>query len=116
MGGAGKDRQYGGLDDLTDVFVFAVRAESVAGAERNLVFDFIRGIDDLDLKGIDARPTTAGDDAFAWTGQTAAAHAVWWKLTTEGVLVRADVNGDAAADFEVVLKGVTSFGAGDVLP
>lgn len=115
VGGAGKDRQYGGADDMSDTFVFTTRAESVAGAERDLVFDFLRGLDDLDLKGIDARPTTTGDDAFAWTGQTAGAHAVWWKLMTEGVLVRADVNGDAAADFEVVLKGATSLVAGDVL-
>jgi hypothetical protein len=115
VGGAGKDRQYGGTDDQGDAFIFTARAQRAAGAERDLVFDFMRGVDDLDLREIDARSATAGDDAFAWAGQAAAAHAVWWKATTEGILVRADVTGDASADFEVLLKGATGIGSGDVL-
>jgi Ca2+-binding RTX toxin-like protein len=115
VGGAGKDRQYGGVDNLSDHFVFTARSQSAAGANRDLVFDFTSGVDDLDLRQIDAKPATVGDDAFAWAGQTAGEYAVWWKATSDGVLVRADVTGDSTADLEVLLKGVTSLGSEDVL-
>jgi len=114
-GGTGKDRQYGGVDDQRDNFVFTSRSQSAAGPNRDLVFDFTPGLDDLDLRDIDAKPATTGDDDFAWAGQTAGAYAVWWKATSDGVLVRADVTGDAAADIEVLLKGVTSITSEDVL-
>lgn len=115
-GERGKDRIYGGTDSTGDVFVFGSRYSSAVGDNRDIIYNFSKGSDDIDLRGIDARsgsPDT--NNMFAWSGKTAAGHSVWWKATDSGVLLRADVNGDARADFELLLADVTSISSGDVL-
>jgi Ca2+-binding RTX toxin-like protein len=116
VGGANRDLYYGGIDGVRDVFVFGALSDSAVGSGRDAVHDFVSGVDDIDLTGIDARTSTTGtNDAFAFAGRTAAAHSVWWTTTSEGVLLRADATGDGVADIEVMLRGVSSLSAGDVL-
>lgn len=115
-GGLGKDQLYGGVDATGDRFVFAAPSHSKVGLNRDVVHNFSRGADHIDLRVMDANPATAGmNETFDWSGKTRDAHSVWWAASSQGVLLRGDVNGDRTADFEILLKGVASLGAWDVL-
>lgn len=113
-GGAGADSLYGGLDSDRDVFVFASASESPAGLARDTVFNFVSGIDDIDLRGIDANTGLSGDQALAFTAG-AAANAIWATASGSDTILRGDVNGDRVADFEILLSGVGKVGLGDFL-
>ena len=63
-GGGGQDILTGG--DGPDIFIFANVSDSAAGAKRDTITDFTRGIDQIDLHGIDADTKAAGDQAFHW--------------------------------------------------
>ncbi|WP_210527955.1 calcium-binding protein [Rubellimicrobium arenae] len=114
-GGAGRDRLIGGTDGKGDDFIFHATSESAVGARHDVILNFTRATDDIDLRDIDARPETSANDRFHWGDTTPGDHAVWWKATANGVLVRADVTGDARADFEVFIQGADEIGAGNVL-
>ena len=91
-----------------DVFVFASLADSgTTKATRDLIVDFVQGEDTFDLSGIDA-VTGGGDDAFTFIG-TGAFSGTAGELRAVALgpntLVSADVNGDAAADFTVLVTG-----------
>lgn len=114
-GGGGADRMYGGIDASRDVFVFQAVGDSPRGTTRDILNQFTRGIDDIDLSRLDAKTSTYGDQAFTFSGSTAAANSVWFKAYNSGVVVRADVNGDAIADLEVGVLGVSTLSAGDFI-
>jgi serralysin len=84
-GGAGNDRLIGGdgVDFLTggagnDVFVAEINATKVASKSGSIsldvVLDFAAG-DKIDLSGIDANTTLAGDQAFNFVGNAAGKNA-----------------------------------------
>jgi Ca2+-binding RTX toxin-like protein len=106
-GGAGQDTLLGGTG--VDRFDWDSLGEAGLGSGRDIVLDFTRGTDKLDLAGIDAKAGTATNDAFSFIG-TAVFGGVAGQLRFEHgndgspfTLVQGDVNGDAAADFEVQL-------------
>jgi Ca2+-binding RTX toxin-like protein len=123
-GGLGMDSVYGGADKVKDVFDFNAITESKTGTARDKVYDFITKIDKIDLGGIDANTATTktatGDQAFLFNTTTAKANSVWYaakdvdgSTATKDIIVYGDVNGDAKADFEIGLVGVTSIAATD---
>lgn len=116
-GGLGRDILFGGgLDGVRDVFVFNEIAESGRGrSARDLVFDFVSGIDDIDLSNIDANTQRMGDQAFRWSGTIPSANAVWYVTVDNHILLRADVSGDSLYDFEILLANVGSLGMADVI-
>lgn len=114
-GGSGRDRMFGGVDATRDVFVFRSTADSMPGARRDVVIQFRPGQDDLDLSAMDANTGRGGNQAFAYGGTTAAAHAVWHVKQAGGVLVKGDLNGNAVADFEIWVADVARLGAGDFI-
>ena len=123
-GGLGSDSLYGGMDKVKDIFDFNAIAESKTGSARDKVYDFVSKIDKVDLSGIDANTATAktGDQAFAFGGTTAKANSVWYKVAdvdgnaaTKDIVIYGDVTGDAKADFEIGLVGVTVVVAADFL-
>jgi Ca2+-binding RTX toxin-like protein len=115
-GGAGRDILDGGADGrVRDVFVFSALSHSSAGTSRDTIVNFHSGVDVIDLSRIDAREATSANESFTWNGTAAKPYAVWWETTTGGVLLRADVDGSYASDFELLLQGVTSLSSGDVL-
>jgi hypothetical protein len=76
----------------------------------------------LDLRGIDANTRVSGNQEFSFNTTTAKANSVWYKAadldgnaTTKEIIVYGDVNGDAKADFEIGLMGVTSVIATDFI-
>lgn len=108
IGGSGSDilRGHAGRD----AFVFNSVAESLAGAtNRDVIQDFTTA-DVVDIRGIDANVLVAGNQAFALIGSGAFTGAGQLRFEADGLgntLVQADVNGDLAADFEVLLQGTT---------
>ena len=67
QGGLGKDTFTGGSGrDLYDVN--AVAESGVGTTKRDVITDFDHLVDDIDLMGIDANTTVAGNQAFRWVG------------------------------------------------
>lgn len=115
-GGAGKDTLYGGAaDGERDVFVFSSTSDSNVGSNRDIVYDFVSGIDDFDFRSIDANTAVAGDQAFIFSGTTAAANSIWFVASGSNLSVWGDNNGDTTADFEIVVAGLNTLVASDFL-
>jgi Ca2+-binding RTX toxin-like protein len=101
-GGTGADMLAGGSGN--DRFDWNSIAETVD----DVVLDFTRGFDKLDLLGIDSNTSTTTNDVFAFIGDTAfggVAGQLRYQLSGDGTLIQGDVNGDAVADFELMLHG-----------
>lgn len=103
-GGLGGDTLEGGAG--TDRFVYDNAAHS-RPATADLILDFQAGVDRIDLGGLDANSLVAGDQALGFAGQTAAvvAFSLSWFETAGTTVVQADINGDAIANFRLVLSG-----------
>jgi len=120
LGGFGKDILVGGLgkDVLTggehaDVFAFNRLKDSVVGAGRDTITDFVAGVDKIDLRTIDADTDILDgglkNEAFTWIG-AAAFSKVDGQLRMEKGILQGDTNGDGQADFELKVN-VTLSGA-----
>jgi len=136
-GGAGVDRLAGGLgvDQLwggvgNDTFVFASAAEissySATGAlvGRDVIGDFdagtaTAGADLIDLALIDAKANTTKDDPFAFIGTdafTGKAGQLRWQSTGDGLAtLQGDIDGDGAADFDLLVHYAGTLSASDFL-
>ena len=116
-GGAGKDKLIGGMgkDKLTggsgaDYFIFnAVKESPFAKNGWDVITDFKRADKDrIDLRKIDAKTSTAADDAFKFIGKKAFTGAEGQlRYITKGgkTFVYGDVDGDRKADFAIELRG-----------
>ncbi len=122
IGGLGKDTLSGGTQ--RDLFVFTSALELRPGvANFDVITDFQRGNnntgDDIDLRGIDAKAGTLANEAFKWIGLQAFHHVKgelhYKDIAGPGVLVEGDTNGDAAPDFQILVKNVSALAAGDFL-
>ena len=107
-GGKGRDVLIGGLGN--DRFDFNALAETgTTAAARDVITDFVHGTDTIDVSGIDARSTAAGNQAFKFiAGQ--AFHHIAGELrdykSAGHTYDAGDVNGDGVADFQIDLKGL----------
>ena len=115
-GGAGKDNLGGGGG--ADVFVFANLAHSVTtGSNWDVIVDFSRGDDRLDLSRIDANHSNAAaNDAFTFIGAAAFSNVAGQLRYTVGAgfaQVEMDVNGDGVADSLIRLNGIAALNAND---
>lgn len=110
IGGAGKDRLTGGAG--SDSFDFNAIAESLTGANRDVITDFVSGVDKIDLSGIDANTTLAGNQAFTLIASAAAFTGAGQVKCASGILY-CNVNGDTVADFQIALTGATTLAQGD---
>ncbi|MDQ8700271.1 S8 family serine peptidase [Hyphomicrobium sp. LHD-15] len=104
-GGLGTDHLYGGAG--RDRFDFNDALESAVGSARDIIFDFVRGQDKIDVASFDTNPAKKGDQAFKWIGTQdfhgASGELRFSDLGSE-VIVQGDVNGDKHADFEILVK------------
>lgn len=102
-GAGGRDMLHGG--EGRDTFVFRSTAEAGYGVERDVLLDFERSIDSIDLTGIDADTVSLGDQAFRYS-ESARPNAIWMQdVDGHSVLLQGDVNGDGRADFQVQIRG-----------
>ena len=121
-GGQGADYLIGGLG--LDRFIFTNTNESgTTAATRDIISDFLSGVDKLDFSGIDANTSTAGtNDVFSaiafGTTFTAAGQLRYHYETLGGqeyTVIEANVNAALGADFQLALLGHQTFGVGDII-
>lgn len=106
IGGAGGDTLTGG--EGADLFVFRFTADSTGtGAARDQILDFNRFEGDrIDISGIDARTSIAGDQPFtfvAWYAKRPGE--VMVSPEAGGYVVKGDINGDGASEFMIKVMG-----------
>jgi Ca2+-binding RTX toxin-like protein len=114
IGGAGGDTLAGGAG--ADLFIFRFASESTgAGAARDLVLDFDRAAGDrIDLSGIDARTSLAGDQAFNLVSYyTKKPGEIMVSAEAGGYVVKGDINGDGASEFMIKVMGSSTLTATD---
>jgi hypothetical protein len=72
----------------------------------------------IDLSANDARPDVEGDQAFTFLGTggyTGVGGEVRVQFLATGARVMADVDGDRASDFSLLLQGVSALTADDLV-
>jgi hypothetical protein len=117
VGGAGRDTLYGGA--AGDSFVFTRAVDSTV-ANRDAIMDFSHAAGDrIDLLGIDADLTKAGNQAFVFIGGDTFAHYHARHPNIEGMVryaggvVQGNVNANLAADFAITVHSATVLHAND---
>lgn len=115
-GGLGRDNLKGDSND--DVFVFtAVEESGAAFSQRDTIQDFSPGNDRIDLHDIDANINLANDQAFTFIGSapfTGLAGELSYVPFAGDTILRGDVDGDASADFAIVLNANPLITAADI--
>lgn len=110
--GAGSDTMTGGAGNDT----FRFRADTIKTADIDVILDFTRGQDKLDLRFIDAKIATSADDAFTLIGTNAfhkKAGELRYTVKNGIATVTGDVDGDGLADFTIQVHGVSALAASD---
>lgn len=107
IGGRGIDRIDCGADKHKDRVVYRSPSDSAVGSNRDQVTNFTPGTDITDVSAIDADPRVAGNQAFSFSGTAASPHAIWYTPRGSDLVISGDVDGDAVADFEIGVRGVT---------
>lgn len=124
-GGNGADRLTGsnGYDYLVgnagnDIFDFNFVGESSVGSWSDIIGDFVKGQDKVDITTIDANSALAGDQNFSFIGGSAFTN-VAGQLRYDNTVgdgythIFGDVNGDGVADFQIRLQGTYTLAATD---
>lgn len=132
FGGAGNDtligndvgnvlRGNGGADTLTgnggaDVFMFATVNDSKTSS-RDTITDFVVGTDKIDLRLLDANLKVAGNQSFSFAGQRGdvVSNSASFSFVDTNTILKADMDGDAIADIEIVLVGQKQLTINDFL-
>ena len=104
IGGSGRDWLNGGSG--ADIFIFRNLSDSSLAAS-DIIEDFTRGIDKIDLSAIDANTKRAGDQTFVFAGQSgrAVANSVSWFESSGNTVVQVEVDGNRGADMQLILVG-----------
>jgi Ca2+-binding RTX toxin-like protein len=108
FGDAGMDSIDCGADTDMDRVAYIQPSDSPVGANRDQVTNFSAENDLIELSLMDANVNAWGDQPFAFSSTTPQANSVWYLVSGEDVIVQGDVNGDAVADFDVLVKSVAS--------
>lgn len=107
-GGGGRDVLVGGRG--RDVFVYDDTSDSgPSAATRDVITDLVRGMDIIDLSGIDANAATDVDDAFVCIGTAAFSGTdATGQLRFEDGVIYASTDADADAEFSIAVTGVNA--------
>jgi len=114
VGGLGKDRLIGGGNK--DTFVFTSLADSgVKKINQDRIIDFISGVDKIDLSALDGDTTTAADFVEVTTFSTTPAGEGEWRFDATTHILSVNTDNDVAAEFAVLLVGVATVAASDLI-
>ena len=121
IGGAGNDRLVGGLgkDTLTggtgkDAFVFtSLNDMGLTRATWDVITDFKRGEDKIDLGALDANTATAANEAFHTFIKGTAAFTTAGQLKFQDGVLYGNTDTDSAPEFAIQMVGITSLTASD---
>ena len=120
-GGSGRDTMTGGLG--ADVFDFDAAGDSgLAPTTWDILKDFTRAEDIIDLSGIDANGALDGNGTFTFSGLGRAS--VWgddatgklrYEVRTEGIALYGSTDADLDAEFAIFVTGVNALSASDLV-
>lgn len=113
LGGAGADVLTSG--DGGDMYRFS-DGDTGTGAQADRITDFAWWYDKIDLRGIDADLTIAGDQAFSFIGTAAfsgVAGQLRYAFDGTDTWLQGDQDGDGVADVEIVFTGNVALVSGD---
>lgn len=116
VGNTGADRLLGGAGADAFVFQFTSHSGREWGVDR--IEDFERGLDIIDIAGIDANAFRSGDQQAFFIGTDAfdgIAGELRYVSGWSSRVVQLDRDGDARADFELVVEGAGGLGAYDFI-
>jgi Ca2+-binding RTX toxin-like protein len=119
IGGQGADQLTGGFG--ADRFVFNERADSGLNAsDRDVINDFQRGLDKIDVSAMDAHAGMRGDQSFSFVGSARFNDAddrgdLRVVAYSRGVEVLIDVDGNGTSDMSILVAGVTSLSINDFI-
>ena len=118
FGGGGADQLTGGAGN--DVFIYNSENDSgITAALWDVIKDFTAGQDLIDLSGIDADTTKAGDQAFSSTFilSSTAPFKTPGQLRFDWVhgVIYGNTDSDSAPEFAIQLLGVTALHASDLV-
>jgi Ca2+-binding RTX toxin-like protein len=118
IGAVGADTLRGGTG--SDHFVFVRQTDSgKTAATSDLIADFVRGQDVIDLSGVDARTNNAApNDAFTFIGAAAftnVAGQVRYASAAGVTTVIMDMDGNGTADMTIRLTGILALTAQDFI-
>jgi Ca2+-binding RTX toxin-like protein len=114
IGGMGKDVLIGGAGN--DIFDFNAVAETgLTSSTWDIISDFTRGADKIDLSTLDANTATVTNEAFnSIIGSTAAFSAAGQLKVSAGVLY-GNTDADSAAEFAIQIVGLNSATTADFI-
>ena len=114
IGGAGADTLIGGAGK--DVYkITALVDTGITASARDIIEDFVRGSDKIDLSMLDANTQRNGNQAFtAFIGGSATFNKAGQLQLKNGVLY-GNVDSDAAAEFSIALTGITTLTLADII-
>jgi len=114
IGGSGHDSLTGGADG--DTFEFgSAREIGLEQGERDVVTDFVPGLDRLDLSRLDADWSTAENDGFDELLPTTADFTEAGQLKLEDGVLYGNQDADSEAEFALELTGVTQLDMADIV-
>lgn len=116
QGDEGRDVMTGGAGN--DVFVFQGPGDgSTQYNARDIILDFTKGQDKIDLHTFDARPALDGVQGFSFAGQggTSAVGSIRYVYDHGDTLVQLNTAGGNAAEFTLLLQGRLVLTAADFL-
>jgi Ca2+-binding RTX toxin-like protein len=115
-GKGGQDKLHG--DGGKDKFVFSAAADSKVAAP-DMIMDFLKGSDVIDIRPIDANVLLGGNQKFVFIGDQDFAGSgqlrVEYDEQTNVTHVQGSVDYDAVADFQIDLAGKVALSASDFL-
>lgn len=122
-GGTGNDRLIGGLgkDTLTggagnDIFVFNnIKESGTTSATWDVITDFKRGSDKIDLSPVDANATTSTNDAFNVFLNGASAFTAAGQLNFVDGILYGNTDTDIEPEFAIQIIGITYLSSSDLI-
>ena len=112
-GGSGKDTLAGG--EGYDTFDFNKYSElGNSSSTRDVITDFARGYDKIDISTLDAKPKTSTNDAFTLIAASAKFTTAGQVKFSDGVLY-GNTDSDSSSEFAIQLTGITSLTDSDMI-
>ncbi|AWB48226.1 hypothetical protein HYN69_06625 [Gemmobacter aquarius] len=119
LGGGGADTLRGGAGADTFDFNFASDTGNTS-ATRDVITDFEKGIDRIDLGTIDASTALRNNNAFVFKGQTSsfgvsADGEIRYTHENGNTIIYADTDRDSTPEFQIALTGIFDLSATDFI-